>query len=141
MKNLGRTILLSILLFGPVRGKTFATGDLNSVPILNLNPIDAVNSAEIAGFDVGDLSNVVQIKSLWDFRGLNIDTNIPISPKFNESQGFPGINLKQFLTPKDVSSDDLAGAVRAILTLVIEIFLVVISITSQILKLILEFLR
>jgi len=74
-------------------------------------------------------------------KNINIDTNIPISPKVNESQQtFPDINLKQFLTPKDISSNDLKGAAKAIATLVIEIFLTVISITSQMLRLVLGFL-
>ena len=78
----------------------------------------------------------------FNLKNINIDTNIPISPKVNTSQDkLPDIDLGQFLTPKNVSSDDLGGAVKAIATLVIQIFLVVISVVSQILKLILGFLR
>lgn len=123
----------------------FAAGEelnLNSKPSLNLNPLDAVNSAGIGGINVGDILEAFKFNFPFDPGKINIDTNIPISPKVNESQQIlPDIGLKQFLTPKDISSDDLAGAIKAILTLVIQIFLVVISVTSQILKLILGFLR
>src|SRR3989338_8332269 len=123
----------------------FAAGEelnLNSKPSLNLNPLDAVNSAGIGGLNVGDILEAFKFNFPFDPGKINIDTNIPISPKVNESQQIlPDIGLKQFLTPKDISSDDLAGAIKAILTLVIQIFLVVISVTSQILKLILGFLR
>ena len=115
------------------------TLDLNFQP-LNLNPLDAVNSAGIKGIGAGELFDAFKLNFPTDLK-LNISTDIPLSPKFNASQDIPDVNLKQFLTPKDISSDDLGEAVKAIATLVIEIFLVVISITSQILKLILEFLR
>lgn len=110
-------------------------------PSLNLNPQDAVDKINIGGFGAGDLVEAFKFKFPFDLnlKGVNIDTNIPISPKVNESQGPSGINLRQFLTPKDISSDDLGGAIKAIFTLIINIFLVVISITAQMLKLLLEF--
>ena len=109
---------------------------------LNLNPLDAVYKAGIKNINTGDMLKGFKFNLPFGLNKINIDTNIPISPKFNESQqALPDINLRQFLIPKDVSSDDLAGAVKAIATLMIEIFLVVISITSQVLKLILGFLR
>ena len=123
----------------------FAAGEelnLNSGPSLNLNPLDAVNRAGIGGINAGDVLDAFKFNFPFDLKNINIDTNIPISPKVNESQqSFPDIDLKQFLTPKDISSDDLKGAAKAIVTLVIEIFLTVISITSQILRLVLGFLR
>lgn len=108
---------------------------------LNFNPLDTVSSAGIKGISAQELLGGFKFNLPFNVKSLNIDTNTPISPKFNTSQDLPDINLKQFLTPKDVSSNDLGEAAKAIITLVIEIFLVVISITSQILKLILEFLR
>lgn len=123
----------------------FAQGNelnLNPESSLNLNPLDAINRAGIGGINAGEVLDAFKFNFPFDLKNINIDTNIPISPKVNESQqSFPGINLKQFLTPKDISSDDLKGATKAIATLVIEIFLVVISITSQVLRLVLGFLR
>ncbi len=125
----------------------FAQGselNLNSGPSLNLNPLDAVHNAGI-GVDInaGDVLDAFKLNFPFNLNNsINIDTNIPISPKVNTSQDkLPDINLRQFLTPKDVSSDDLGEAVKAIAALIIEIFLVVISVVSQILKLILGFLR
>ncbi|HXK40898.1 MAG TPA: hypothetical protein VJ046_02250 [Candidatus Paceibacterota bacterium] len=168
MKSLGKILLIFILLlFGPVRGKTSAdeggssadhafqagrtsnginfaqreTLDLNSQSDLNLNPLDAINRAGIGGINAGDVLDAFKFNFPFDLKNINIDTNIPISPKVNESQqSLPDIDLRRFLTPKDISSDDLGGAVKAIATLVIEIFLVVISVVSQMLKLILGFL-
>lgn len=123
----------------------FAAGDsleLNSGPSLNLNPLDAVNRAGVGGIGVGDVLDAFKLNFPFNLNNINIDTNIPISPKVNESlQSLPDINLKQFLTPKDISSDDLGGAVKAVATLLIEIFLVVIAITSQVLNVILGFLK
>ena len=110
---------------------------------LNLNPLDAINSAGI-GVDInaGDVLNAFKFNFPFNLNKINIDTSIPTSPKINESQrGLPNINLRQFLTPKDISSDNLRGAIKAIVVLVIEIFLVVISIMSQTLRLILGLLR
>src|SRR3989344_2768895 len=110
---------------------------------LNLNPLDAINSAGI-GVDInaGDVLNAFKFNFPFNLNKINIDTRIPTSPKINESQrGLPNINLRQFLTPKDISSDNLRGAIKAIVVLVIEIFLVVISIMSQTLRLILGLLR
>ena len=123
----------------------FAQGselNLNPEQSLNLNPIDAINRSGIGGIGAGDVMDAFKFNFPFDLKNVNIDTNIPISPKVNESQQtFPDINLKQFLTPKDISSNDLKGAAKAIATLIIEIFLVVISMTSQILRFILGFLR
>lgn len=153
MKNFGKILLFILIL--AAGDLDFAIGqelELNSGLPLNLNPLDVLNSAGIKGVDLGSGEFLKGLKfGLPIFPPdlkFNINTNIPLSPKLNESQqtfpaGFsPGdINLKQFLTPKDISSNDLAKAAKAIITLVIEIFLTVISIVSQILKLILEFLR
>jgi len=123
----------------------FAQGselNLNPEQSLNLNPIDAINRSGIGGIGAGDVMDAFKFNFPFDLKNVNIDTNIPISPKVNESQQtFPDINLKQFLTPKDISSDNLKGAAKAMAMLIIEIFLVVISITSQILRFILGFLR
>ena len=123
----------------------FAQGselNLNPEQSLNLNPIDAINRAGIGGIGAGDVLDAFKFNFPFDLKNVNIDTNIPISPKVSESQQtFPDINLKQFLTPKDISSDNLKGAAKAMAMLIIEIFLVVISITSQILRFILGFLR
>ena len=135
-------VVLSVFIFGNF---VFAAGETLNVSQelpLNLNPLDTVSSAGIGGIGVGDVLDAFKFNFPFDPGKININTNIPISPKVNESQQtLPDINLKQFLTPKDISSDDLGEAVKAITTLVIEVFLVVISITSQMLKLILEFLR
>lgn len=139
-----RIIILIILVLGNFN---FAKGEelkLDSNVSLNLNPLDAVNRAGVGGIGVGDVLDAFKFNFPFDPGKININTNIPISPKVNESQGLPDnndIDLKQFLTPKDISSDDLGGAVKAVITLIIEIFLVVISITSQVLKVILGFLR
>ncbi|OGN08180.1 MAG: hypothetical protein A3J46_00895 [Candidatus Yanofskybacteria bacterium RIFCSPHIGHO2_02_FULL_41_11] len=129
-------IFLCVLIFGNFN---FAAGET-----LNLNPIDAVKNAGIRGINAGDVLDAFKF-NLFDFPGeININTDIPISPKVNEFQNLPDsndIDLKQFLTLKDVSSDDLGEAIKAVITLVIEIFLVVISVVFQILKLILGFLR
>lgn len=127
MQNLGIIFLISIILsanFG------FAAGDL---PKLKLEP----KPDTLLNFKF-------KLPFGFDLKGININTNIPISPLKELSRdtvAIPNIDLKQFLTPKDISPDDLGGAAKAVITLVIEIFLAVISITSQVLKLILEFLR
>jgi len=110
---------------------------------LNLNPFDAINSAGIDGINTKDIVNAFQFNFPFNLQGLkNINTNIPISPKSNPSnEKLPNVNLKQFLSPKDISSNDLAAAIKTITILIIEIFLVVLSVTYQILKLILGFLR
>ena len=138
-QNLGIILVLNLLLFGNFNFAVGETLDLNFQP-LNLNPLDAVNSAGIKGIGAGELFDAFKLNFPTDLK-LNISTDIPLSPKFNTSQDVPDVNLKQFLTPKDISSDDLGEAVKAIATLVIEIFLTVISITSQVLRLILGFLR
>lgn len=142
MKNLGRVLFIFILTFANFN---FAAGDsleLNPEPFLNLNPLEAVNNAGIGGFGARDVLDTFKLNFPLDPGKINIDTNIPISPKVNTSQDtLPNINLRQFLTPKDVSSDDLTESIKAIAVLVIEIFLTVISITAQVLKIILEFLR
>lgn len=132
--------VLMILNFSFAAGETL---DLNQTQPLNLNPLDAINKAGVGvNVNAGDVLDAFKFNFPFDLNKINIDTNIPLSPKVNESQQtFPDINLKQFLTPKDISSDDLGKAVKAIATLIIEIFLVVISITSQALKLVLGFLR
>jgi len=119
---------------------SFAAGESD----LNLSP-NVISNIGIGGFDAFDTEDIFkgfQLKFTSSVKNLNIDTNIPISPKSNTSVPGPSdIDLKQFLTPKDVSSDDLGEAIKAVITLVIEIFLVVISIISQILRLALGFLR
>ena len=129
MKNYPKKLIRLIIVSGLMLGNfNFAAGEtlnLNQQPDLNLNPLDAF-----------------KLNFPFNLNNINIDTNIPISPKVNTSQDkLPDIDLRQFLTPKDVSSDDLGGAIKAVVTLVIQIFLVVISVVSQILKLILELLR
>ena len=151
MKNLGEILFIILLVLA---NSNFAVGDqlswpektlkLNSDAPLNLDPLDTLNSVGIKSIGASDILEGFKFNFPFNVKNLNIDTNIPLSPLKGPSQGLPDsndINLKQFLTPKDVSSDDLKSAVKAIVTLVIEIFLVVISITAQILKLILEFLR
>lgn len=142
IKYLTALSVLAVFMFGNFG---FAAGDslnLNSEVPLNLNPLDAINRAGVGGIDVGDVLDAFKFNFPFDPGKINIDTNIPISPKINESQQFlSDVNLRQFLTPKDISSDDFVGAIKAVIALVIEIFLVVISITSQVLTTILRFLK
>ncbi|MBI4158063.1 MAG: hypothetical protein HY505_00345 [Candidatus Yanofskybacteria bacterium] len=138
-------LLIIILIILPVGNFNFAQGselNLNSESTLKLNPLDAINNAGVGvNINAEDVLNAFKFNFPFDLKNINIDTNIPISPKVNESQqSFPDVNLKQFLTPKDISSNDLKGATKAIVTLIIEIFLVVISLTSQALRFILELL-
>lgn len=127
MQNLGIIFLISIMLsanFG------FAAGD-------KFNSLNTLNQVGIQNFKF-------KLPFGFDPRSININTNIPITSLKESSRdmvAIPNIDLKQFLTPKNISSGDLGEAAKAVITLVIEIFLVVISITSQVLKLILEFLR
>lgn len=110
---------------------------------LNLDPQETINRAGITGIkgiNVGQALNRFQFNLPSSWEKINVGTSIPVNI-VNTSQGLPDIDLKQFLTPRDISSDDLTGATKAIVELIIEIFLVVISITAQILKLVLEFLR
>ena len=141
MQNLGNILLLLVILTLIILGNVSFAAE-NS---LNLNPLDAVNSIGIGGFDAFNAQDVFKSFKLefpGGFKNLNIDTNIPISPKFNKSVPGPSdINLKQFLTPKNISSDDLLKAAGALIAFIIEIFLVVISITAQMLRLVLGFLR
>lgn len=128
-------VLSGVLVLGNF---SFAKGES-----LDLNPLNAINEAGVGvNINAGDVLDAFKFNFPFNLNNINIDTNIPISPKVNTSQdNLPNIDLRQFLTPKDVSSDDLGGAVKAVATLIIEIFLVVISVVSQILKLILGFLR
>lgn len=126
---------LIVFIFGNFN---FAKGNITE---LNLNPMNTINNAGITGISTEDIWKEFKFNFPFDLNKVNINTNIPLSPKFNTSQDIPNIDLRQFLTPKDVSSDDLGKAIKAIITLVIEIFLEVIYITSQVLKLVLEFLR
>ena len=141
MQNMSSVVLLFILLsvnFNFAQGSEL---NLNSESSLNLNPLDAINRAGIGGIGAGEVLDAFKFNFPFNLRNINIDTNVPVSPKINESQQtFPDINLRQFLTPKDISSDNLKGAAKAMAMLIIEIFLVVISITSQALRFILGFL-
>ena len=47
----------------------------------------------------------------------------------------PEINLRQFLSPSGISKDDLIGAIKALVTLVFNIFITVISVVYQIIML------
>ena len=150
MKNLYKTLLFILLIFIIPHFSIAEELNFNPDLQLNLNPSDAVKSVGIGGFDAGDILEGFKFISPFNLNNLNIDTNTPISPRMQEPhQGLPAvsgesnlpeINLKQFLTPKDISTDDLGEAVKSVISLVIEIFLVVISIVSQILRLILGFL-
>lgn len=169
-KKLIYLVIVAGFLFGPVRGKMSATGGSSadhafqtgrtsnginfakgpgegpvqsrvSVESLNLNPLDAVNKAGVGvNIDAGDVLEAFKFNFPFNLNNINIDTNTPASPKTDPSQALPDIDLRQFLTPKDISSDDLGGAIKAIAALIINIFLVVISVVTQILKLILGFL-
>ena len=138
-----KIIIFSIFILGSFNLAKGETLNLDPNIPLNLNPLDAVNKAGVGvNIDAGDVLDAFKFNFPFNLNNINIDTNIPISPRVNTSQDkLPDIDLRQFLTPKDVSSDDLGGAVKAVATLIIEIFLVVISVVSQILKLILGFLR
>src|SRR3989338_10044443 len=81
----------------------FAQGgelNLNPESSLNLNSTDTVNRAGIGGIGAGDVLDAFKFNFPFDLKSLNIDTNIPISPKVNESQqSLPDIDLRRFLTP------------------------------------------
>lgn len=136
-------LILFVFIFGFVENSFAEEKELNLNPELNLNlnPLDTLNTVGLKPISTSDLSDRFKFNLPFNLNKINISTNIPLSPVVNESKGLPDINLKQFLTPKDVSSNDLIGALKAITVFVIEIFLVVISIVVQILKLILGFLR
>lgn len=143
LKKLGYPILVISFVFGNfnfVKGESL---NLNPGTSLDLNPLEAVNKAGVGvNIDAGDVLDAFKINFPFNLNNINIDTNTPLSPKFNTSQEtLPNIDLKQFLIPKDISSNDLVGAVKAIAALVINILIVVMSVVMQILKLILGFLR
>lgn len=119
---------------------SFAAEDENELD-LNFDLLKSINAAGVQSMDTQEILKGLKFNLPLNLNKININTNIPVSPRANTSQDLLDIHLRQFLTPKNVSSDDLVGVIKAVATLVIEIFLVVISITSQILKLILEFLR
>lgn len=112
--------------------------ELNTTVPLNLNPLDAVNKAGIKNLDTGQVLDRFQFNLPFNWNNININRTTPSN---TTNQSIPDIDLKKFLTPKDVSSNDLGDAAKAIFTLVIETFLVVISIVTQILTVILGFLR
>lgn len=140
-----KKIFLYVFSFLIFAGLNFAKAeelDLNLQPSLNLKPLEIFGNAGIKSINIQDIFKNFKLNLPFNFNSVNIDTNIPLSPKVNESQQtFPDINLKQFLMPKNISSNDLGEAIKAMAMLIIKIFLVVISITSQMLRLVLEFLR
>lgn len=133
--------VFSFLIFAGLNSAKAEKLDLNLQPSLNLKPLEIFGNAGIKSINTSDIFKNFKLNLPFNLNSVNIDTNIPLSPKVNESQQtFPDINLKQFLTPKNISSNDLGGAIKAMAMLIIKIFLVVISITSQMLRLILELL-
>lgn len=141
---MNKYILTILFIFGVLNFKFVMAQELKLNPEvpLNLNPVDAVTGAGIRTLNTGQiLNNRFQFNLPSSWEKININTNIPVNPQIKESQALPAIDLKQFLTPKNISSSDFGQAIKAIAVLVIEIFLVVISVVSQILKLVLGFLR
>lgn len=60
-------------------------------------------------------------------KNININTNIPISPVKN-------ISFDSIFNTKSFSSNDIIGALRAVLILAINLFLIIINIVVEVLK-------
>ena len=97
---------------------------------LELNPNQTTN--EISNSLDKLIQNVFQ--GFSGGKNINIDTNIPLSPTKEVSSDFSGLKLNDIFNAKNLSSQDIVGAIRAILVLLINLFFVVINIVIEILK-------
>lgn len=101
---------------------------------LDLNSLDKINEITLP---VNDLINNA-IKGLRFNQNLNIGTGIPVSPIKNPSQT---IDFNKFFSSSKVSSNDLTGFLKEAAVTGINLTILVISITSQVLKGLLEAIK
>ena len=101
---------------------------------LNFNQTDSLNSIALPINDLLDNA----LKGFKLNQGINIGTGIPVSPTKNPSQG---IDLSRFFSSSSASSDDLTSFLKEAAVTGINLTILVISITLQVLKGLLSVLK
>lgn len=97
---------------------------------IDLNPMSSINKLDDITLPVNDLINDA-LKGLRFNQNLNIDTGIPVSPIKNSSMN---IDFTKFFGSSTVSSNDLTSFLKEAVVTGINLSILVISITSQVLK-------
>ena len=98
---------------------------------------------KITGGVADSVNQLIQnvFKGFSGGKGVNIDTNIPISPLKESSGDFNTLKLKNIVNTDNFSGQDAVGAIKAIIVLLINLFFVVIDIVIAVLKGLLEALE
>ena len=99
---------------------------------LNLNPLDQINQINGITLPVNDLINEA-IKGLRFDQVINISTGIPLSPIKSPSQNID-FNFNTFFGSSRVSSNDITSFLKEAAITGINLSLLIISITTQVLK-------
>src|SRR3989344_7817592 len=106
---------------------------------LDLNPLDSVGQINDLTLPVNELINEA-IKGLRFDQVVNIGTGIPLSPIKSPSQGID-FDFNSFFSSSTVSSGDITGFLKEAAITGINFSLLIISITTQVLKGILSALK
>ena len=106
---------------------------------LDLNPLDSVGQINDLTLPVNELINEA-IKGLRFNQNVNIGTGIPLSPIKSPSQGID-FDFNSFFSSSTVSSGDITGFLKEAAITGINLSLLIISITTQVLKGILSALK
>ena len=106
---------------------------------LDLNPLDSVGQINDLTLPVNELINEA-IKGLRFDQVVNIGTGIPLSPIKSPSQGID-FDFNSFFSSSTVSSGDITGFLKEAAITGINLSLLIISITTQVLKGILSALK
>lgn len=106
---------------------------------LDLNPLDSIGQLNDITLPVNDLINEA-IKGLKFDRVINIGTGIPLNPVKSSSQNLD-FNFNKFFSSSRVTSNDLTSFLKEATITGINLSLLIISITSQVLKGILSVLK
>ena len=104
---------------------------------LELNPMDSVNKLNDITLPVNNLINDT-LKGLRFNQNMNIGTGIPVSPLKNPSVN---IDFNKFFSSSKVSSNDLTSFLKEAAVTGINLTILVISITTQVLKGLLSVLK
>ena len=109
----------------------------NSEFKLDLNPLDSTNKLNDITLPVNNLINDT-LKGLRFNQNMNIGTGTPVSPIKNASVN---IDFDKFFSSSKVSSNDLTSFLKEAAVTGINLSILVISITSQVLKGLLSVLK
>lgn len=107
---------------------------------LDLNPLDSVGQINEITLPVNDLINNA-IKGLKFDQVVNIGTGIPLSPMKSPSHNIDFSNFSKFFSSSKVSSNDITSFLKEAMVTGINLTILIISITSQILKGLLSVLK